>query len=136
MRKVDPAARLAVGAHGYALIRRSFAFCAVARAVATLRASLAGWVAAWHATCFVAQQQSASELWAQKGTKRVLERYSLTYHPKNSEGVFLMPTTKLFLALIALGALAACETVQGAGRDMSNAGRTITAESQAVQNEL
>lgn len=47
-----------------------------------------------------------------------------------------MPTTKLFLALIALGALAACETVQGAGRDMSNAGRTITAESQAVQNEL
>jgi entericidin B len=47
-----------------------------------------------------------------------------------------MPTTKLLLALLALGALAACETVQGAGRDMSSAGRTITAESQNVQEEM
>ncbi len=47
-----------------------------------------------------------------------------------------MPTTKLFLALLALGALAACETIQGAGRDVSSAGRTITAESQNVQDEL
>jgi predicted small secreted protein len=47
-----------------------------------------------------------------------------------------MPTTKLFIALLALGALVACETVQGAGRDMTNAGRTITAESKAVQSDL
>jgi predicted small secreted protein len=45
-------------------------------------------------------------------------------------------TTKMFLALMALGTLIACETVQGAGRDMSNAGQTITAESQEVQEEL
>lgn len=48
----------------------------------------------------------------------------------------MMSTTKLFVALCALGALAACETVQGAGRDMSNAGRTVTTEAEAVQNEL
>jgi len=47
-----------------------------------------------------------------------------------------MPTTKLFMALFALGALVACETVQGAGRDMSSAGRTITAESQSVQSGM
>lgn len=47
-------------------------------------------------------------------------------------------TTKIksFLALIALGTLVACETVQGAGRDISGAGQTITQESQAVQDEL
>ncbi len=32
--------------------------------------------------------------------------------------------------------LAACETVQGAGQDISNAGDAITAESQEVQNDL
>lgn len=48
----------------------------------------------------------------------------------------MMLTKKLFVTLLALGALAACETVQGAGRDMSNAGRTITSESQQVQNDL
>ena len=47
-----------------------------------------------------------------------------------------MPTTKLFLALLALAALAACETVEGAGRDLSSAGQTITAESQNVQDEM
>ena len=47
-----------------------------------------------------------------------------------------MPTTKIILALLAFGALVACETVQGAGRDLSAAGQTITAESQEVQDEL
>lgn len=47
-----------------------------------------------------------------------------------------MATTKLLFALLAFGALVACETVQGAGRDLSNAGQTITAESQDVQEEL
>lgn len=43
---------------------------------------------------------------------------------------------KTFLALMALGALVACETVEGAGRDLSIAGETITEESQEVQDEL
>ncbi|MEJ6403612.1 entericidin A/B family lipoprotein [Yoonia sp. 2307UL14-13] len=32
--------------------------------------------------------------------------------------------------------LAACETVQGAGQDISNAGDALTEESQEVQNDL
>jgi predicted small secreted protein len=47
-----------------------------------------------------------------------------------------MPTTKIAFAILALGALVACETVEGAGRDMSNAGRAITSESQQVQEDL
>jgi predicted small secreted protein len=43
---------------------------------------------------------------------------------------------RLILALSALFALTACETIQGAGRDISTAGRTITAESQEVQEDL
>jgi predicted small secreted protein len=45
-------------------------------------------------------------------------------------------TMKMVLALMALGTVVACETVQGAGRDLSNAGDTITEESQEVQEEL
>jgi predicted small secreted protein len=45
-------------------------------------------------------------------------------------------TMKMVLALMALATVVACETVQGAGRDLSNAGDTITAESQQVQAEL
>ncbi|NUB44446.1 entericidin A/B family lipoprotein [Fertoebacter nigrum] len=40
------------------------------------------------------------------------------------------------LPLLALFAVAACETVQGAGRDLSTAGQAITQESQEVQNDL
>ena len=47
-----------------------------------------------------------------------------------------MPTTKIAFAILALGALVACETVEGAGRDVSNAGRVITSESQEVQQDL
>lgn len=47
-----------------------------------------------------------------------------------------MSTSKLLAAILALGALAACETVQGAGQDISTAGQVITAESQAVQDDL
>ncbi|MDZ4095596.1 MAG: entericidin EcnAB [Paracoccaceae bacterium] len=40
------------------------------------------------------------------------------------------------LALIALLALTACETVQGAGRDISTVGSVITEGSQEVQQGL
>lgn len=40
------------------------------------------------------------------------------------------------LPLLALMVLAACETVQGAGRDLENAGEVITEESQDVQAGL
>lgn len=38
--------------------------------------------------------------------------------------------------LLFIAAIAACETVQGAGRDMQNAGQTITQESREVQSQL
>ncbi len=38
--------------------------------------------------------------------------------------------------ITATFALGACETIQGAGQDISNAGDAITAESQEVQNDL
>ncbi len=38
--------------------------------------------------------------------------------------------------ILALLALAACETMQGAGRDMQNAGQSLTQESQEVQSQL
>lgn len=37
------------------------------------------------------------------------------------------------LPLLAIMALSACETVEGAGRDLQNAGEVITAESQDAQ---
>lgn len=46
---------------------------------------------------------------------------------------------KRFIALVpvlALMALAACETMQGAGRDISTAGDAITSESQEVQSDI
>jgi len=47
-----------------------------------------------------------------------------------------MLITKLSLAVLALSALVACETVKGAGRDVSSAGRTITSETRAVQQGM
>lgn len=44
-----------------------------------------------------------------------------------------MQMTKMVLALLAFGALIACETVEGAGRDLSSAGDAITEESQEAQ---
>jgi len=38
--------------------------------------------------------------------------------------------------IIAAITLAACETVQGAGQDISSAGQAITNESQEVQSDL
>ncbi len=40
------------------------------------------------------------------------------------------------LPLLALLAVAACETVEGAGRDLETAGETITEESQEAQTEF
>ncbi|MDO6589307.1 entericidin, EcnA/B family [Loktanella sp. D2R18] len=37
---------------------------------------------------------------------------------------------------IAVFTLSACETVQGAGQDISNAGDALTEESQDVQNDM
>ncbi|MCD1627428.1 entericidin A/B family lipoprotein [Seohaeicola saemankumensis] len=47
-----------------------------------------------------------------------------------------MPTTKIAIAILSLGVLVACETIEGAGRDVSSAGQAITTESQEVQEEL
>ena len=47
-----------------------------------------------------------------------------------------MSTIKLSIVLLALGALAACETVQGAGQDISNTGRVITSEARSVQSGM
>ncbi|SFD03819.1 entericidin A/B family lipoprotein [Tropicimonas isoalkanivorans] len=39
-------------------------------------------------------------------------------------------------AILALFALSACETVQGAGRDIENAGETVTDTAQDVEQSL
>jgi entericidin B len=40
------------------------------------------------------------------------------------------------LPLLALMTLSACETVEGAGRDLENAGEVITDEAQETQSEM
>lgn len=40
------------------------------------------------------------------------------------------------LALFALLAITACETIEGAGQDIENAGEAITEESQETQAEM
>lgn len=48
--------------------------------------------------------------------------------------VALPPRALAVLAgLLALGLLAACETVEGAGRDLQDAGASITEEAQKAQ---
>jgi len=42
----------------------------------------------------------------------------------------------ILLSLTALMAVAGCETIQGAGRDLSTVGDAVTTESQAVQDEM
>ncbi|WP_322894586.1 MULTISPECIES: entericidin A/B family lipoprotein [unclassified Yoonia] len=45
-----------------------------------------------------------------------------------------MKTTRItILALLAAGALAACETVEGAGRDIQSAGTVVQETSQEAQ---
>jgi entericidin B len=46
-----------------------------------------------------------------------------------------MPKSIVF-ALIAAMTLAACETIEGAGQDISTAGDAITDEAQDVQSDL
>jgi predicted small secreted protein len=41
--------------------------------------------------------------------------------------------TRLTLSLLALLGLAACETVQGAGQDLQNAGQVIKSEANELQ---
>lgn len=41
-----------------------------------------------------------------------------------------------FSPFLLLAAVAACETMQGAGRDMQHAGQAITHESQEVQSDM
>lgn len=43
---------------------------------------------------------------------------------------------RLILAFTALAALAACETVSGAGRDLESAGRAIQTESAEAQSNM
>lgn len=43
---------------------------------------------------------------------------------------------KTLILMLALSALAACETVKGAGRDMQNAGQAVTSEAAEAQAEM
>lgn len=47
-----------------------------------------------------------------------------------------MKSIRFIAPALALLALTACETVQGAGRDMQTAGQAITSESQEVQSGM
>ncbi|SIT90359.1 Entericidin EcnA/B family protein [Yoonia rosea] len=47
-----------------------------------------------------------------------------------------MRITTLIIATLSAMTLAACETVQGAGEDISNAGAAISEESRDVQADL
>ena len=47
-----------------------------------------------------------------------------------------MRTSIILLSLAALLAVAGCETIQGAGRDLSTVGDAVTTESQEVQDEM
>ena len=47
-----------------------------------------------------------------------------------------MNIIKVSVLIFGLGALAACETVQGAGQDISTAGNAITGASNEVQQDL
>lgn len=44
--------------------------------------------------------------------------------------------SKVIYAFLALIALAACETVAGAGQDISTAGDTLTEQAQETENDL
>lgn len=44
-----------------------------------------------------------------------------------------MPRSLTLLPLLALIAVAACETVEGAGRDIQSAGEVLTEEAQETQ---
>jgi predicted small secreted protein len=45
-------------------------------------------------------------------------------------------TTRLFWALCAVLALAACNTMEGMGRDVSTAGQTITGTADDAQDDM
>ncbi|PRY79587.1 putative small secreted protein [Yoonia maritima] len=47
-----------------------------------------------------------------------------------------MRKSPMIALILAAFTLSACETVKGAGQDISNAGEAITEESQDVQNDL
>ena len=44
--------------------------------------------------------------------------------------------SKIVLTLVALMALSACNTMQGAGQDVSAAGSALTDEAQEAQSEM
>ncbi|MBS1303971.1 entericidin A/B family lipoprotein [Loktanella sp. SALINAS62] len=44
--------------------------------------------------------------------------------------------TRLTIVAIALTALTACNTIAGAGQDLSTAGSTITQETREIQSDL
>ncbi|MFQ1702049.1 entericidin A/B family lipoprotein [Loktanella agnita] len=47
-----------------------------------------------------------------------------------------MRIASIFVLVISAFSITACETVQGAGQDISNAGDAVTEGSQEVQNDL
>lgn len=46
----------------------------------------------------------------------------------------MVSTLKIAALVLALGALAACETVKGAGQDLQTAGAAVSTEANRVQN--
>lgn len=47
-----------------------------------------------------------------------------------------MKPLMMLALLLSLGALAACETVAGAGRDLQSAGQTVTTEARRTQAQM
>ncbi|MFO1143935.1 MAG: entericidin A/B family lipoprotein [Amaricoccus sp.] len=45
-------------------------------------------------------------------------------------------TRSIILALVAVAALAACNTMKGAGKDISTGGQAITNEAQETQQKM
>lgn len=43
---------------------------------------------------------------------------------------------RILICMVALSALAACETVEGAGQDISKAGSTISTEANKTQAQM
>jgi predicted small secreted protein len=70
----------------------------------------------------------------EKSVGNFLQRWCvwLTQHHRR----FQMRLPFVLLPLLALFAVAACETVEGAGRDLQTAGETVTGEAQAAQSGM
>jgi entericidin B len=67
--------------------------------------------------------------WNRAGTNPDIRRYLVEFNNRRAP----MKPTFLSALLFSILAIAGCETVQGAGQDLSNAGSAIAQESREVQ---